>query len=166
MIRRRRPKEGGAGAGRTRQKAAPQASGQGVLEALPNLQSELKSVRTAIPEMTGGLVATTGGVVLAHDTDGLEPAGVAELTAAALNISARLAEATGQGTFLELITRGERGYIATYAAGALVVLTLFAGPDANLGLLNFEARRVGTRIAAQTEALLRQSAMDDSKRGQ
>ncbi|MFE9424739.1 roadblock/LC7 domain-containing protein [Kitasatospora sp. NPDC006697] len=128
------------------------------LAAVPDILGELMELRSRIPQLTGGLVATVDGLVVAHDTDGVEPDGVAALTAAALGVGARLAEATGQGTFLELLTRGEHGYIATYAAGASTVLTLFAGPEVNVGLLQFEARRSGPRIAQFTDAALRRSA--------
>ncbi|MFC0597965.1 roadblock/LC7 domain-containing protein [Streptomyces palmae] len=122
---------------------------------LPEVLAELQALRGRVPYLTGSLLATTDGLVLTHDVDGPEPEAVAALTAAALGVGARLAEATGQGAFQELLTRGEHGYIATYAVGASVVLTLFAGPDANVGLLHFEARRAGSRIAEHTEAVLR-----------
>ncbi|MFC3587852.1 roadblock/LC7 domain-containing protein [Streptantibioticus rubrisoli] len=128
------------------------------LTVAPEVLAELHGLRGKVPELTGSLVATTDGLVLAHDIDGPEPDGVAALTAAALGVGARLAEATGQGAFQELLTRGEHGYIATYAVGASVVLTLFAGPDANVGLLHFEARRAGARIAEHTKAAPRRQS--------
>lgn len=112
------------------------------------VQAELRSLRSRVPHLTGSLVATVDGLVVAHDTSALEAESVAALTAAALGVGARLTEATGQGAFLELITRGERGYTATYAAGAYTVLTLLAGAQANVGRLHLEARRAGARIAA------------------
>ncbi|WP_345700124.1 roadblock/LC7 domain-containing protein [Kitasatospora terrestris] len=120
----------------------------------PEVQAELRGLRARIPHLTGGLVATTDGLVVAHDTSGLEAESVAALTAAALGVGARLAEATGHGSFRELLTRGERGYTATYAAGAYTVLTLMAGPETNVGRLHLEARRAGARIAALADAEL------------
>ncbi|MCC9307486.1 roadblock/LC7 domain-containing protein [Kitasatospora sp. RB6PN24] len=130
--------------------------------ALPDIIGELKEVRARMPQLTGVLLATVDGLVLAHDADGVEPEGVAALTAAALGVGARVAEATGQGSLLELLTRGERGYTATYAAGAFLVLTLFTGPDVNVGLLHFEARRAGGRIAALADAQLRRMPVPGS----
>jgi len=120
----------------------------------PEVQAELHGLRARVPHLTGSLVATADGLVVAHDTRGLEPEGVAALTAAALGVGTRLSEATGHGAFRELITRGERGYTATYAAGAYVVLTLLAGPQTNVGRLHLEARRAGARIAALADAAL------------
>ncbi|MEV7215121.1 roadblock/LC7 domain-containing protein [Kitasatospora cineracea] len=112
------------------------------------VQAELQGLRARVPHLTGSLVATIDGLVVAHDAAALEPEGVAALTAAALGVGSRLTEAAGQGAFRELIARGERGYTATYAAGAYTVLTLLAGPQANVGRLHLEARRAGARIAA------------------
>ncbi|WP_457031744.1 roadblock/LC7 domain-containing protein [Kitasatospora sp. P5_F3] len=126
----------------------------------PGLLDELNGLRARVPHLTGSLVATTDGLVVAHDTRGLEPSGVAALTAAALGVGARLAEATGQGEFRELLTRGELGYTATYAAGSFVVLTLLAGPDANIGRLHLEARRAGRRIAELSDAVLARQDRD------
>ncbi|WP_354643434.1 roadblock/LC7 domain-containing protein [Kitasatospora camelliae] len=120
----------------------------------PEVLIELRRLRARVPHLTGGLVATTDGLVVAHDTSGLEPEHVAALTAAALGVSTRLTEATGQGGFKEMLTRGELGYTATYAAGSFVVLTLLAGPDTNVGRLHLEARRAGGRIAALADAAL------------
>ncbi|KJK55663.1 MULTISPECIES: roadblock/LC7 domain-containing protein [Actinomycetes] len=115
---------------------------------------ELRGLRARIPHLAGGLVATTDGLVVAHDTTDLEPEGIAALTAAALGVGARLTEATGRGGFRELLTRGEFGYTATYAVGAFVVLTLLAGPEANVGRLHLEARKAGARIAALADTAL------------
>jgi predicted regulator of Ras-like GTPase activity (Roadblock/LC7/MglB family) len=97
-------------------------------------------------------VASTDGLVIAHDTSGIEPDGVAALTAAALGVGTRLTDATGQGGFRELMARGDRGYVATYAAGRTATLTVVAGPDTNVGRLHLEARRSSGRIGDLVDA--------------
>ncbi|MCG6498120.1 roadblock/LC7 domain-containing protein [Kitasatospora sp. A2-31] len=87
-------------------------------------------------------------MLVAHDTHGTEPTGVAAMTAASLSLAQRLADATGQGDFRESLVRGEYGYVATYGAGGSCVLTLLAHPDVNVGRLHLEARRSAQRIAA------------------
>ncbi|MEV4442249.1 roadblock/LC7 domain-containing protein [Streptomyces sp. NPDC049577] len=120
----------------------------------PEVLAELQGLRTRVPHLTGALVASTDGLVIAHLVTGMEPDGVAALTAAALGVGARLTDAVGHGGFRELLVAGERGYVATYAAGASCVLTLMASADANVGRLNLEARRTGPRIAALVDAAL------------
>ncbi|MBH5131468.1 roadblock/LC7 domain-containing protein [Streptomyces sp. HB-N217] len=107
---------------------------------------ELHRLRNRVPQLTGSLAATVDGLVLAHDAPGTEPEGLAALTAAALGVAHRMAEATARGGFRELLLRGADGYVATYAAGPAAVLTLLADGRVNVGRLHLEGRRSGTRI--------------------
>ncbi|WP_318215825.1 roadblock/LC7 domain-containing protein [Streptomyces sp. SCL15-6] len=107
---------------------------------------ELHRLRNRVPQLTGSLAATVDGLVLAHDAPGTEPEGLAALTAAALGVAHRMAEATARGGFRELLLRGADGYVATYAAGPAVVLTLLADGRVNVGRLHLEGRRSGARI--------------------
>jgi predicted regulator of Ras-like GTPase activity (Roadblock/LC7/MglB family) len=108
---------------------------------------ELKRLRTRVPLLTGSLAASVDGLVLAQDLPDVEPEGLAALTAAALGVAHRMAEATRRGDFCELLMRGSLGYVASYSAGPTAVLTLLADDRANVGRLHLEGRRVGTRIA-------------------
>ncbi|MCQ4206860.1 MULTISPECIES: roadblock/LC7 domain-containing protein [Streptomyces] len=113
---------------------------------------ELQRLRVRVPQVTGALAASVDGLVLAQDTPGVEPEGVAALTAAALGVAQRLADATAQGAFRELLVRGTDGYVATYAAGDTAVLTLLAEDRVNVGRLHLEGRRAGTRIGELVDA--------------
>ncbi|WP_435861044.1 roadblock/LC7 domain-containing protein [Streptomyces morookaense] len=128
------------------------------MTAAPEVLSELQGLRVRVPHLTGALVASTDGLVIAHVVGDVEPDGLAALTAAALGVGARLTEAVGHGGFRELLVSGERGYVATYAAGTSCVLTLLASAEANVGRLNLEARRTGPRIAALVEGTLERQA--------
>ncbi|MEW2611294.1 roadblock/LC7 domain-containing protein [Streptomyces sp. NPDC047880] len=108
---------------------------------------ELRRLRTRIPRLTGSLAATVDGLVLAHDVPDAEPEGLAALTAAALGVAYRMTDAAARGDFRELLVRGSRGYVATYAAGTTAVLTLLAEDRVNVGRLHLEGRRSGARIA-------------------
>ncbi|MFJ8146506.1 roadblock/LC7 domain-containing protein [Streptomyces sp. NPDC096048] len=107
---------------------------------------ELHRLRNRVPQLTGSLAATVDGLVLAHDAPGTEPEGLAALTAAALGVAQRMADATSRGGFRELLLRGTDGYVATYAAGPAAVLTLLADGRVNVGRLHLEGRRSGARI--------------------
>ncbi|MEZ3178063.1 roadblock/LC7 domain-containing protein [Streptomyces pimonensis] len=108
---------------------------------------ELRRLRTRVPKLAGSLAATVDGLVLAHDVPDTEPEGLAALTAAALGVAYRMADAAARGEFRELLVRGSQGYIATYAAGTTAVLTLLADDRVNVGRLHLEGRRSGARIA-------------------
>ena len=116
------------------------------MDAEPEVLDELRRLRARIPQLTGALAASVDGLVLAHDTSGIEPEGIAALTAAALGVALRMTDATGRGDFRELLVRGVHGYVATYAAGRSAVLTLLAQDRVNVGRLHLEGRRAGTRI--------------------
>lgn len=113
---------------------------------------EMRRLRARVPHLTGALAATVDGLVLAQDTPGVESADVAALTASAHGIATRMADATGQGDFRELLLRGVYGYVATYAAGSDVVLTLLAQDRVNIGRLHLEGRRAGARIGELVDA--------------
>ncbi|WP_338672366.1 roadblock/LC7 domain-containing protein [Streptomyces sp. SCSIO 30461] len=124
------------------------------MTASPGVVDELNRLRGRLPQLTGALAASVDGLVLARDTPDAEAETVAALTAAALGVSVRLTEATGQGGFRELLIRGERGYVATYAAGSAAVLTVTAEPRVNVGRLHLEARRTGARIGELVDGAL------------
>ncbi|WP_424215206.1 roadblock/LC7 domain-containing protein [Streptomyces sp. BI20] len=122
-------------------------------EAEAEILSELRRLRARVPQLTGVLAASVDGMVLGQDTPAGEAEAVAALTAAALGVAQRLTDTTGQGDFRELLVRGEHGYVATYAAGRTVVLTLLAESRANVGRLHLEARRSSLRIGELVDAL-------------
>ncbi|SER74001.1 hypothetical protein SAMN04487983_102159 [Streptomyces sp. yr375] len=119
----------------------------------PEILDELRRLRARVPQLTGALAAGVDGLVLAHDTPGVEPEVVAALTAAALGVAVRMADTTGQGDFRELLVRGRYGYVATYAAGESAVLTLLAQDRVNVGRLHLEGRRAGARLGELVDAL-------------
>lgn len=123
------------------------------MDAEPEVLDELRRLRSRIPQLTGALAASVDGLVLAQDTPGVEPEGVAALTAAALGVAMRLADVTNQGEFRELLVRGIHGYVATYAAGRSAVLTLLAQDRVNVGRLHLEGRRASSRIGELVDAV-------------
>jgi len=112
----------------------------------PHILDELRRLRARVPQLTGALATGVDGRVLAQDTPGVEPNGMAALVETAHGAAVKLADATGQGEFRELLVRGVYGYVATYAAGSAAVLTLLAQDRVNLGRLLLEGRRSAARI--------------------
>ncbi|OQD55665.1 hypothetical protein BM536_014210 [Streptomyces phaeoluteigriseus] len=128
------------------------------MAAQPEILAELRRLRARVPQLTGALVAGVDGLVLAHDTPGVEAEGMAALTATSLAVAVRLADTTGRGAFRELLVRGVHGYVATYAAGESAVLTVLAQDRVNVGRLHLESRRCGTRVGELVDAAERARA--------
>jgi len=122
---------------------------------------ELKALRERVPQLTGALVASSDGLLIAHDLpENIEPNGMAALSASQLALSYRLATTAHGGGFHEVVVRGTEGHVVVYAAG-WTSLTVLAGPDANVGRLHLESRPVARTIADHLAA-----ASNDSRKEQ
>jgi uncharacterized protein len=107
----------------------------------PAVLEELGRLRTRLPELAGTVLATTDGLVLAHDAHGIEPDSIAALSAAHLSLARRFAHAVNHGDLRESVVECDRGYITSYTAGPNALLTLVTSGDANLAMVHHEARR-------------------------
>ena len=113
---------------------------------------ELRAMRDDIYQIEGSIVATTDGMVIAHDlgateTYGVEPEGVAALSAVNLGLSQRIADTASHGNLQETVVRGSFGQVLTYPAGSRALLTVLVKPDVNVEGLHLLARRVADRVA-------------------
>ena len=112
----------------------------------PAVLQELDRLRSRVPELSGSVLATTDGLVVAHDAHGIEPDGLAALAAAHLALARRFAHAVNHGELRESVVECDRGYITTYTAGPTALLTLVTSGDANLAMVHLEARRCVRRL--------------------
>jgi predicted regulator of Ras-like GTPase activity (Roadblock/LC7/MglB family) len=117
-----------------------------------DLLVHLRNLRDRRDEVEGSVVATTDGMVIAHDlgateTYGIEPAGVAALAAVSLGISQRIADTASHGDLRETVISGSFGQVVTYPAGDRALLTVLVNTTGELGSLHLDARAVATRIA-------------------
>jgi predicted regulator of Ras-like GTPase activity (Roadblock/LC7/MglB family) len=110
--------------------------------------NEIRALRGKLPDVTGVLVASVDGLLVAHDTRGLEPDMVAAMSAAQLGLGQQLAREVVHGEYLENVTRTTTGYVAVFAAGQDGLLALLAGEGLNVGRLHHEARPVAARVGA------------------
>jgi len=112
----------------------------------PAVLEELDRLRARVPNLSGSVLATTDGLVVAHDAHGIEPDGLAALAAAHLALARRFAHAVNHGELRESVVECDRGYITTYTAGPNSLLTLVTSGDANLAMVHLEARRCVRRL--------------------
>jgi predicted regulator of Ras-like GTPase activity (Roadblock/LC7/MglB family) len=114
----------------------------------PAVLTELGNLRIRMPELTGSVLATADGLVVAHDAHGIEPDSLAALAAAHLALARRFAHAVNQGELRESVVECDGGYITSYTAGPNALLTLVTSGNANLALVHLEARRCVRRLVA------------------
>jgi predicted regulator of Ras-like GTPase activity (Roadblock/LC7/MglB family) len=114
--------------------------------------TEIRILRDRVRYVSGSLVARADGLLIAHDTHGVQPEGMAALAATTLGLSERVSAEANHGRFQEALTRASHGYVVTYAAGTYAVLTVLATAETNLGRLHLEARAVADRIGALVDA--------------
>ncbi len=111
------------------------------------LQLAIKAMRSAMPAVSGVMIASSDGLTLAHDIAEEESPRTAAMAATALGLGRRVVEVFGHGDFQETLTRGSNGYLVVYSAGPKGVLAVMAPAKVNLGLLHHEARKVAAHIA-------------------
>ena len=116
------------------------------------VMAEIRGLRDRVRYVSGSLVSRADGLLIAHDTHGVQPEGLAALSATTLGLSERIAIEAGHGRFQEALVRASFGYVVTYAAGAYAVLTVLAAAETNLGRLHLEARALADRIGSLVDA--------------
>ncbi|WP_249997415.1 roadblock/LC7 domain-containing protein [Actinoplanes sp. M2I2] len=112
----------------------------------PAVLEELDRLRGRLHELAGSVLATTDGLVVAHDAHDIEPDSIAALAAAHLALARRFAHAVNHGELRESVVECDRGYITSYTAGPNALLTLVTSGDANLAMVHLEARRCVRRL--------------------
>ncbi|MEU0569830.1 roadblock/LC7 domain-containing protein [Nonomuraea sp. NPDC005983] len=130
------------------------------MELRDEVLKEMALLRERAADVSGSVACTVDGLPIACDLPSSGPgigtgngtgdggAQTAALSAALLAMSKRMIAGTGRGALEETLISGTAGYAACYAAGPTIVLTVLAGPGANLGLLRLEGRRTAAGLAA------------------
>jgi len=114
---------------------------------LDDILKNLESLRSAIPELNGVLLASNEGLPIAHAfTNGEDPKRVAAMAAAAAGVGKRLTESLQHGALTEVAVSGEGGQLFLYAAGSKAVLAVLGPSTANAGLIHLEARSTAGEI--------------------
>jgi uncharacterized protein len=119
-----------------------------VLAVEEDLRAELVDLRFRLPAITGALVASTDGMLIVHEANGLQAETLAAMAAAQLGLGRQFAATAALGGFQEAVTRTDAGCLAVFAAGNDALLTVFATAELNLGRLYHEARPVAVRVGA------------------
>ncbi|TMR24978.1 hypothetical protein ETD86_02350 [Nonomuraea turkmeniaca] len=118
------------------------------MELRQEVLEEMALLRERTPDVSGSVACTVDGLPIACDLPENVGDQAAALSAALLAMSRRMLAMTGQGALEETLISGAAGFVAFYAAGPTIVLTVLAGPGANVGLLRLEGRKTAAGVAA------------------
>src|SRR5438105_13340533 len=111
------------------------------------LKTHIESLRNAIPELRGVLLASTEGLPVAHSlSNGNDPNRVAAMAAAASNLGRRISDSIATGGLTEVSVRGDDGMLFVYSAGPKAVLAVIGGAGSNAGLIHLESRTIAKEI--------------------
>lgn len=127
-------------------------SPEGTATAHAEVLNALRELRGRVKHVEGSVVATTDGMVIAHDLAAseayaVEPEGVAALSAVNLGLSQRITDTASHGELQVSIIRGAFGHVLTYAAGDRALLTVLVRAECELEPLHADARQVADRVA-------------------
>src|SRR5207253_7513797 len=112
------------------------------------LKAHLESLRNAIPELRGVLLASNEGLPVAHSlSNGNDPNRVAAMAAAASNLGRRISDSVATGVLSEVSVRGDDGMLFVYAAGPKAVLAVIGDKVSNAGLIHLESRAIAKDIS-------------------
>ncbi|TDC47757.1 hypothetical protein E1258_28360 [Micromonospora sp. KC207] len=112
------------------------------------LGTELRGLRQRRPEVAGGVLAGTDGLLISSDLPATDATHLAALAAASFGLGHRVADTVRHGAFQESVVFTSRGCVVTYPAGRHALLTLVTGADTDLETLHREAREVAERTGA------------------
>ncbi|WP_086819831.1 roadblock/LC7 domain-containing protein [Allokutzneria sp. NRRL B-24872] len=127
------------------------------------LAAELRSLRDRVPGITDTVLATADGLlILADAADGIDPSGLAALSAAVLGLSRRTAGATQQGSLRQTVVHSSGGSTAVYAVGGRALLIVLGDEGMDTGLLHRQTRPVVDRVDAILSAAWAEKAKDSS----
>jgi uncharacterized protein len=114
------------------------------------VHAELRALRETITGIDGSLVATSDGLLIAHDIQELEPTRLAALVSTTLGLARQSVRETGRGQFREALVRGTDGYLMVYAAGSNAVVAIIGDAKINVGVMQYQAREAIERITAHS----------------
>jgi predicted regulator of Ras-like GTPase activity (Roadblock/LC7/MglB family) len=128
-----------------------------VTEIEASLHQLLDQLLRRVPGVSGGLVASVDGLVLAAELPpgtGFDPASIAAMSAATLALSNRLVQVTGSAPITWSHQRSNDGQVFVFGISHVAVLTVLAEPAASPSMIQY----VGTDAGRGIERLFRGAA--------
>jgi len=113
------------------------------------LEVLLQTLRAAVPQIRGALVASNDGLPIAFDLPaGADPGRLAALVGTLTDHSQRLGEGAQTSDFTEAVVQGDHGQAFLFSARSKGVVAVFADLHCNTGLIRFESRKITAVVAS------------------
>jgi len=104
------------------------------------VEDALRGVSGKVPNVSGLLLASADGLVLASDTVEVHLDTVAAMAAAAASLAGRFTDLAEIGTARVSMFEGSSGHVAVFPVEPRVLLVVFGRKDTTMGLFNIAAR--------------------------
>jgi len=118
------------------------------------IADKLKALEAKVPGIEASLVATPDGLPIASalppDADEER---VAAMCATVYSSAERVCHELGKGAVETSFVRGKGGYVLVCSAGPNAILMVMTSPDAKLGLLFLEMKRLAKEIEEMVSKL-------------
>jgi predicted regulator of Ras-like GTPase activity (Roadblock/LC7/MglB family) len=112
------------------------------------LKNQLETLKSAIPDLKGVLLASNEGLPIAHSfNNGTDPNRVAALAAAVSTLGRKITDNLASGALGEITVQAAEGALYVYSAGPKAILAVVTAQGANTGLIHLEARQTAKDIA-------------------
>ena len=108
----------------------------------------LQEIRDKVDRVniTGLMVASRDGMLLASDTKEIEDDSVAAMAAASVGLATRFVGQAGLGEARGAMFQGSLGHGCVFPVQGPILLVVFARPDTTMGLFNVVARQALTLL--------------------
>ncbi len=113
------------------------------------LERRLREMRNSIPDLEAAVVVSDEGLVLASAVPGeLDEEKMAAMGGAMMTVGGRVVRDMVRGSLEQVMIRGDQGYVFLMPIGPRsdMMLTVMAGPDAKLGWIMLESRRIAAEL--------------------
>lgn len=127
------------------------------------MREQLLALRAEVRSVTGSLVATSDGLLVAADLAD-RPDQVAALTATLVGLARYAVDVTGAGALTEAVARGSDGYVAAFALDNSATLTVVAEADVNVALLHLELQPIRARLVELSQRFVGFADLDLGER--
>ncbi|HEX5539988.1 MAG TPA: roadblock/LC7 domain-containing protein [Micromonospora sp.] len=115
------------------------------MDADPTVLGELHGLRRRLPTVSGVVLATVDGLLVASDAPGINAEPIAALAATSFGLALQFAHSAGHGPVQESVIQAAGGLVAIYPAGN-TLLAVLAQHGTDTGLLHGEGRALAHRI--------------------